>query len=353
MRGVDTYLAIKEQANLTTGRVLADLVAGDYLAFNSESLSGSRQTISNPAIRRQAMRSRAYSALGTVDASGGIEFTASNFVLNKLLGLIFHSKSGAADAADGSGATYTLTDGGVLTPFTAFVGFDGPEGEYTRQFIGAKVNTASFSARVNDMLRVNVNVAAIRKEILPTAANPVYPGGDVEFAFVYDQASVLLRSGAMAALIELPVETFDLSVNHNINTGAYRLGSAYRRSLQEGRTDVEGTFTVDASTRGVLGEALNLAGGANPHDPAFLEKIAAEARFASLQVKFVDKTRLVEDPDGTPNSGDEIYASLVIDLPYVRIEEPAFNVSDEGLISGGARFVAYDSISVKHISLFV
>jgi hypothetical protein len=338
MRGIDVSLAIKNQTNLFTYRELADLTTGDFLAFNSETLSGRQQVIDNPAIRRLPMRSRAYSAMGTMDASGGIEFTASNFVLAKVLPLIFHSVTGTANSA--AGAEYTLTAGGVLAPFTTFIGFDGPEGAYTRRFGGCKVNTASFSARVNDMLRVNLNVAAINKDLLATAPTADYPDTELEYAFVYDQASVLLKSGDMAALVELPVESFDVTVNHNLNTGAYRLGSPYRRSLEESQTEVEGTFTLDASTKGIGGANLALS-GAN-HDPAFFEKIAREARYAALSFRVIDPTRLVS---GQP-------CTLDISLPHVRLEEPDFNVRDTGLITGTARFMAYDNLTALHRGTF-
>jgi hypothetical protein len=347
MRGIDTSLAIKEQVDLYTPREVIDLGSGDFLAFNSETLSGRQQIISNPAIRRLAMRSRAYSAMGTMDAGGGLEFTASNFVLDKLLPLIFHEKDGDADDESGDGATYTLVGGGQLTPFTVFVGFDGPEGAYTRRFTGAKVNTATFSARVNDMLRVNLNLAAINKELIDNAPTAVYPGGDDEYAFVYDQAEVMLKAGDMSNLVAIPVESFDLTINHNLNTGAYRLGSAYRRSLQESQTDVEGTFTLDASTEGLGGTALALSG--SDHDPAFFERVAREARYAALRLTVVDTSKVLVEGAG---SDPDVYCSLVIDLPFVRLEEPDFQVRDSGLITGSARFVAYDDLTVTHKATF-
>jgi hypothetical protein len=336
MRGIDVSLAIKEQpGGLFTPRVVGDLALGDFLAFNSESLSGRQQVIDNPAIRNLPMRSRAYSAMGTMDAGGGIEFTVSNFVLNKMLPLVLHDVVGTAPTTNG--AVYTLEAGGVLTPFTVFVGFNGPEGTYTRRFTGGKVNTATFSARVNDMLRMNVNVAAINKELMTGAPTAVYPDTEDEYAFVYDQASVLLKAGNMATLVSLPVESFDLTINHNLNTGAYRLGSPYRRSLQESQTEVEGTFTVDASTKGLADANLHLSGSA--HDPAFFERIARDAVYASIQLTVIDPTK--EVAPGVP-------CSLTIDLPHVRLEEPDFNVRDTGLITGSARFTGYDELTITH-----
>jgi hypothetical protein len=348
MRGVDTFLAFKEQADLKTPATLASLASGDFLAFNSESLSGRQQVIQSRAIRRMPMRQIAYSANGTVEAGGTVEFTTSNYVLKKLLPLIFHSKTGQEDDPDGAGATFTLVNGGVLTPFTAFVGFDGPEGKYVRRFYGAKVNQATFSARVNDMLNLNLDVQAIGKDILQPGdagwvnVTPVYPGGTEEYAYVFYQARVLIKAGDMVNLAELPVESFDVTINHNLNTNRYRLGSIYRQSLDEGVTEVTGTFTLDAAAKSISGPALNLTGGSS-HDPAFLEKVALYGKYAALRLEFVDPTR--EVAPGVP-------CKLTIDLPFVRLEEPDFQVRDPGVITGSARFIAYETISVNHVATF-
>lgn len=347
MRGVDSFFAVKEQTDLFTPRALTDLVAGDYLAYNSEGMSGRQTIITAPTIRRRAMRKRADSALGTVDATGSVEFTASNVSLDKLLPLAFHSKVGTADTlvfdTDGTtvlseGATYTLVDGGYLTPFTTFVGLNGQEGAYTRRFTGCKVNRISFSARVDALLMLNVDVAAIDKNILREISTPVYPGGSVEYGYVFSDASVVLRGGDMAAYAELPVENFDLQVNHNLDTTKYRLGSYFRRSLNEGVTEVTGSFTLDSGARSLNSTTLDLTGGTT-HDPAFMEVVARESQFASLKFTVIDLTR--EISAGVP-------ASLEIELPAVRLEEPDFNIRDAGTITGSARFTGYDNITVVH-----
>jgi hypothetical protein len=342
MRGVDTFLAVKAQADLFTPVAASTLALGDFLAFNNESMSGRQQIYSSPAIRQRAMRAIAYSASGTIASEGSIEFTASNFVMNKLLDLIFHSGTGTADNVTGDGRVYTLTDGGVLTPFTTFVGFDGPEGIYTRRFTGAKVNRATLSARVDSMLTVALDIAAINKEILTGApASPpavLYPDGEDEYAYLFSDASVHLKAGDMTDFGEVPVESFDLTINHNLATDRYRLGSLYRRSLQESVTDVEGTFTLDAAAQALTGQKLNTAGGGT-NDPAFFEKIARQGLYASLKFTVSDATRLV----GSTPSG------ITIELPFVRLEEPDFNVRDGGIITGSARFIGYDSMTVTHV----
>ena len=348
MRGVDTFLAIKEQAALKTPATLSSLGSGDFLAFNSESLSGRQRVIQSRAIRRMPMQRIAYSDYSTIEAGGGIEFTTSNYVLRKLLPLIFHGKIGTEDEPSNGGATYLLIDGGVLTPFTAFVGFDGREGKYVRRFWGAKVNQATFSARVNDMLNLNLDIAAIAKDIIQpgdagwTDVVLTYPGAEVEYAYVFHQASALIKAGDMTDLAEIPVESFDVTINHNLNTNRYRLGSRYRQSLDEGVTEVTGTFTLDAAAQSLSGPALNLSGGTS-HDPAFLEKVALQGRYAALRLDFVDPTR--EVAPGIPSK-------VEIELPFVRLEEPDFQVRDAGVITGSARFTAYEFVSVRHLCKF-
>ena len=95
-----------------------------------------------------------------------VSFTATNFVLDKLLPLIFHSKTGNVN--DAAGATYTLVERGKLTPFTTFIGFDDGTKEFTRRFVGCKVDRATISARVNEMLTLSVDISGVDKNILNT-----------------------------------------------------------------------------------------------------------------------------------------------------------------------------------------
>lgn len=354
MRGVDSFVAVKAQTDLTTPATLSTYAEGDFLAFNNESLSGRQNTYESPAIRQSAMRPIAYTANGTVAAEGSIEFTASNHVLNTLLPLIFHDGAvtgTAVDSADGAGLTYTLVGGGELTPFTTLVGFDGPEGRYARQFVGSKINRATFSARVDSMLTVATDVVAIRKDILTgaqlTAGSfpeaPAYPDAEDEYAYLFSEASVHFRAGDMADYGEVPVESIDLTINHNLATDRYRLGSVYRRSLQESLTDVEGTFTLDMAAQALSGSKFDLAGG-GADVPTFWEAVAASNLYAALQFKVKHPTLQV----GTDPYYD---CEFVITLPYVRIEEPDFNVRDGGMITGTARFRGYESITAKHVAL--
>lgn len=339
MRGVDTFLAIKAQADFDTPRALGDLASGDYLAFNSEGLTGRQTVINSPAIRRQAMRNKAFSAAGTVDSQGSVEFTASNVILDKLLPLIFHSKTGTADAVAGTGATYAFTDGGVLTPFTTFVGFNGPEGIFTRRFVSCKVNQATFQARVDQLLNVNLDIVGVKKEILTGTATPVYVGSNVEYGYVFSNAKVTIKAGDMSDIGELPVESFDLTINHNLSRDRYRLGSVYRRSLQEGITEVTGSFSLGAFDTSISGEVFDLGGGAT-HDPAFLERIALDGVYAALTFE-------VTDPSTQINSED---CTLKFTLPFVRLDEPGFNVSGPDIITGSSNFTAYDSLTALHIA---
>jgi|SRR5690625_1331047 len=341
MRGVDSFLAVKRQTALKTPQTQAALSTGDFLAFNNESMSAAQQIISNPSIRRRAMQSRAFTAMGTKEASGNIEFTASNFVLDTLLPLIFHDKTGDADDADG--AVYTLEDGGSVAPFTTFVGFNSEsDGKFVRKFYGCKVNTASFSARVDDFLRLSLGVVAIGHENEEYTALPTYHTTEAEYAFNFIHASISIQAGDMSTLVKLPVESIDFNINHNIDTNSYRLGDYHRNSLEEGMTDVDGTFTLDMGTKGFEGEALALSGAT--HQADFLERIAAEARFASFELVFEDPTNTVDD------GGSGVPSVLKIEIPHARLETPSFNVTDAGRISGSARFIAYDTMTVTHVS---
>ena len=160
----------------------------------------------------------------------------------------------------------------------------------------------------------------------------------MEYAYDFDQASVSLKAGDMTNLGELPVENFELSINHNIAKDKYRLNSLFRRSLVEGMTEIDGTFTIDLSADAVAGSALSLTGGATT-DPAFFERLSRAAKFAAL--KFTCLDRNVEVAPG-------VFAKFEVELPFVRLQEPDFQVRDSGQITGSAKFQAYDAVTVNH-----
>lgn len=443
-RGTDVYVALKEQVDLYTPASDTQLVTGDYLAFESESMQGSRQLVQSRAIRRSAMRKRAFTANGTIAAGGGLEFTGSQLILHKLLPLATHTSANVAWYVNNSGVEtlaaaqdgstpgsyqrvtmtptsfarageaaqgihrnrYTLVDGGRLQPFTTFIGLtggDAQEGNYTRVFNGCKINTMSISARVNEFLRITTDIQGIRKRIQDGTRTPTYPTDEVEYSYLFDGASVKIKSGAMQTLGELPVSSFDMELNHNLGTDDYRLGDIERQSLDEGVTEVTGSFEMSAGAKSISGSQLN-ATSSLYNDRAFLERLNLESRYAALQVVFADWTRPItetvlaagstrtnlklQDAPISINVGDKIKVAdldpiavaavdvasktitlagaglpanpavgdtvaipshLRVTLPFIRLEEPDFNVRDENTIRGSARFSAYDTVIFDHV----
>lgn len=447
VRGTDVYVALKEQVDLTTPASDLSLETGDYLAFESEAMQGSRQTVNSRAIRRSAVRKRAFSANGTIAAGGSLEFTGSQLILEKLLPLATHTNStvtwytrdegtgvetpvadpnnppaGAyprvkmaptslartGEAAQGiRRSRYTLQDGGRLQPFTTFIGMTGgtaSEGNYTRKFVGCKVGTFALSSKVNEFLKISTDIQGVRKELGDGTRTPTYPGDEVEYSYLFDGASVKIKAGNMATLGELPVSAFDLELNHNVNTDDYRLGAIERQSLDEGVTDITGSFEMSAGAGSLTGSHLNANSGLY-NDRAFLERLNLEAKYASLQVQFSDWTRpltesgvaptgstrtklvLNDEPvsikpgdslqvgeqsrvrvetvdlatktltlsgtglgaDPVPGDAVKIPSHLRVTLPYVRLEEPDFNVRDENTLRGTCRFTGYDGVTFDHV----
>lgn len=414
-RGIDVYLAIKEQATLSTPIDPATLGVGDYLGFESEGLSGRRQIVKARTLRRSSMQRRAATANGTIEAGGSLEFQATQIALDKLLPLATHIASGTTAGATNLASPaeltafihrkrYTLLDGGRLIPFSAFVGFTGGaagEGNYTRRFKGCKVNSLSLSSKVNEFLNMSVDVAGLSKELLDGAQTPVYPSDEIEYGYLFDGASVKIKTGSMATLGELPIESVDIQIAHNLDTNAYRLGSIERYALDEGMTEVTGNFTMRAGADAVSGANLNSKSGLY-NDRAFVERINLEGKYASLQLLFVDETRLIPegktiagstvteiklvDATKSVKAGDLVYVGglrvrvasvdlaaktitltqplstapaadvevqipshLRIELPFVKLEEPDFNVKDGNTITGSAKFEGYDNLTLNHV----
>ena len=52
-----------------------------------------------------------------------------------------------------------------------------------------------------------------------------------------------------------------------------------------------------------------------------------------------------------PAGGEDVSvpSHLRITLPFVKLEEPDFNVRDAGTISGSVRFEGYDNFSIDHV----
>lgn len=415
LRGVDVSLALATQATLHTAVDPTTLAVGDFLPFQSESLTGRRQQVQSRALRRSAMRRRSTVADGTQEAGGSLEFQASQLILDKILPLATHvtdqdvtkvtdNATAAEKTAGIHRKRYTLVDGGRLVPFSAFVQMHGGrpgEGDYARRLKGCKVNTFTLASRVNEFLTLNLDIAGIRKELLGTVEEPVYPGDEVEYAYLFLGSSVKIKAGNMADLGELPVESVEFTLNHNLNVQDYRLGSDERSSLDEGVTEVTGSFTMKAGADSISGAVLNTVNQLN-NDRAFLERLNLESTYAAIQLLFVDLTRpipegvtaagttatelvldvaprsvqagdviivagnrvrvksvdtaarkivLAESLGGAPEAGTvvSVPSHLRVTLPFVRLEEPDFNVRDDQTVSGTARFEGYDSLTIDHV----
>jgi Phage tail tube protein len=418
IRGIDTFVSIVSQVLLEDQLAITAVVAaGDTLPFEQESMSGGRQIVVSKAIRRQAMLAKVNSANGTIDASGSIDYTASQVVLAKLLPISFTSTvtlSGFALADPGVvRQTHTLVDGARLTPYTVFIGITGT-GAFLRRFRGCKTRSITFNAKVNDFLMITHAAIGVAKEIITLSPvySPLYVSPSVEYAYFFDGAEVKFKTGAMTDLGTVSAESVDITIDHNLDGNAYRLGSLYRYDIDESQTAVTGSFTVRAGSEATAGQVFNQLGGVT-HDRAFFERLNIEARYATIQLRFMDPSRAfkvgsltnvatqaagtltldevsllkvgdtvilgetrVGDVVTVPgitrkitaiNTGTKVITldsgttglvaamtaklmpGLVIDLPSVRLEEPDFQIKDTGAITGSVKFQAYDSIGLEHV----
>ncbi len=141
--------------------------------------------------------------------------------------------------------------------FVGFLGGTADEGNYTRRFKGMKVNQMTLTSRVDDFLNITLDVQGVSKELLDGARTPTYPSEELEYAYLFDGASVKIKSGNMTELGELPVEQFEMTINHNLDTDAYRLGSIERYALDEGQTELTGSLTMRAGADSISGAPLN------------------------------------------------------------------------------------------------
>ena len=414
-RGVDTYVAVKAQTDLYTAADEATLTVGDYLPFDSEGMAGGRNIVNSPTLRRQAMKSSASSANGTQKAGGSLEFTASQFVLDKLLPLVTHvaldangnpdlstveeRATAAEKTAKISRKRFKLIPGGRLVPFTVFVGLTGAGG-YTRKFKGCKINTFTISARVDEFIKISLDVQGLSKKIVDGTRVAVFPDQNLEYSYFFIGANAKIKAGNMTTLAELPVSSFEMQINHILNVDDYRLGSDERNTLDEGQTEVTGSFEMRAGSSSVSGSKLNITSQLT-NDRAFLERLNEQSRYVTMELTLADRTRplglgataagttttvlkltdafvdvkagdlikvadvevrvlsvdvaaktitLTEPLGAVPGDATVIsgYSMVRISLPAARLEEPQFSVSGPESIMGSTQFEAYNDLTIEH-----
>ena len=310
-KGVDAVLQMKQQ----TGKgVAATFSAADYaIPFVSESLQARPTVYQSEALRAQAVRDRRLARLGTLDVGGSVEIEATNKGLDLILPLVFADvTSDPAYTAPNYKKTYKPT---LIEPPYVTVGIS--DGETTRLFTDCKVGSFSLSGSINQLARFSLEIAGIQASVNGTPLAGSIP--TVEYGLYFEHAKVKLGKAGQT-LEEIPVSTFNIGFNRNLNTNRYQMGSRFRRDINGQRFDITGSFSTDA----------------NPlTDKQALYKAVLDAEWMELEVSFTDPTNQVTGGTGSEPS------SFTIKVPYALLEWPGHNISGPDYIEGSVNFTAF------------
>lgn len=310
-KGVDSVLQMKAQ----TGRgVPATLAPTDYaIPFLSESLQARPTIYQSEALRAQAVRDRRLARLGTLDVGGSLEIEATNRGLDLILPFIFADMT-VDPALVGPNFRKTYRPTIVETPYVT-VGVS--DGQTTRQFTDCKVGSFALNGSINQLARFSLEVAGIEAGVSGVPLAGTIPA--VEYGLYFEHAIVRLGRAGMT-LEEIPVSTFDVTFNRQLNTNRYRMGSRFRRDVNGQRFEVTGSFSTDA----------------NPlTDRQALYNAVLNAEWMELEIAFTDPTNSV-----TVGAGS-VPSSFIVDIPYALLEWPGHNISGPDYIEGSVSFSAF------------
>jgi len=307
-KGVDSVLVVKTQ----TGKGTPATFAGtDYpIPFLSENMQARPTIYQSEALRARPVRDRRLARLGTMDVSGSIELEPTNQGLHELLPMFFPDVSANANIAPDYDYTYTpgLTETDYLT-----VGVS--DGEVTRVFTDCRMGSMSISANINQLARMSIDVTGIDASTNTTPLGSTLP--TLEYGLYFEQADVVIGASG-GATESIPVQSFNMNFNKNLDGNRYQLGSRYRRDVPSNRWDITGSVTVDA----------------NPlTDKEALYSAVLNAEWMQFVMTFTDPTNQLSD--NTTSS------TFTISVPYALLEWPQHNVSGPDYIQGGVNFTAF------------
>lgn len=315
-RGTDAVAAVKKQSGL--GQSVSLTGTEFSLPLVSESMQATPTVYGSQALRKRALQHRNLARLGTLDVSGGIELEATNQMLHDLLPLIFPNVEDDPDTVTFDGVdtfsrTYTVGTDDELDYFTLFIW----DGDVRKIYKDCRINSATIQADINQLARFSLDIAGVDVAVDTTPITSNVP--PLEYGLYFEQAIVKLGA-AGSVLAEVPAQSFSMTVNRNLDTNRFRLGSRYRRNLPGGMFDLTGSVTLDA----------------NPlTDKTALYKSVLNSEWMALELSFVDPTNEV---GGQPSK-------FTISLPYVLIEWPQHNITGPEFIQGAINFTAYDDDS--------
>jgi hypothetical protein len=350
-RGINSTLLIKKQPEVNVvpsfGTTAAD--AANLMPFTDESLRAQVNQVQSQALRRNAMRQRKLSTPGTIGVDGDFNIEATNAALHTLFPLLFNSVVNTTAPVVDAGAAPTVytREYRLTTANRSLASIMVDDGEVARGFANMVNTQFSLASSVDQLVKIGTTWSGTHFKPSTSGeafgngitGNVVVPGQSytvptVEYGLYFDQAKLEIGS-AIGTVYEVEVSDFNLSVNLNADTNRNRLGSRYRRDIPTGIADVTGSFTMDANSIPV-----GATGGLSTRDWAY--KAVMDSTYLALKFSFTDPINLA---GGQPST-------LAIELPYILIDMPAWNVSGPDIVGGAINFTGFadgdNGLVVKH-----
>ena len=334
-RGVNAIVRIKKQDGLNQAASFTATDKLEVVAFNSESFRANVNQVASQSLRRQGMRQKAMTRLGTLDVGGGITIEPTNNSLANLLPLIFPTdgiSNVGSETAPAYAKQYVIT--ASSRPYATVVVDDG---ELVRAYANMMVSQWTLGASVDQPTNMSVDFVGTNFQTNSGNAATAWNNGVTgnipqvglgyvsplsEYGLYFDQANVEIGTTAGDTVV-IPATDFNLSVNHNAATDRFKLGSRYRRDVPTGVADVTGSFTLDANYN-------PNGGGITTTDWAY--QAIQNSTYLALKLRFID-------PSNEMKSGEA--SSLELTLPYIFIDTPDWNIGGPDIVTGAINFTAF------------
>lgn len=304
--GHTVYIGLGEESTYGT-----PVARTQFLDINSESLALAHERITSGSlnqigVRRERVNNGLFRVSG--DATLDLPYRDAEFLLKHALGSV--ATTGPVDFAYTH--TFDIADalptGLTVEIFRDSSNFLGTNDDQSFIYEGCKVNTLALSASVGSYLSA---VAGFVGEDENRSAKTVAATVNADLNATRDLMT--FTQGAVTYdAVTVNVESFDLTINNNLNADRFRLGSRITREpVRGGKIEISGSLVMDFDSF---------------------------ARYDQFKASATRQLVLTFTGGNVPSSGTA--QSMTITLPFILPTSVDLNVDDGGILTQTVPFVA-------------
>lgn len=280
--GIGSSFGIATETTFNTG-----VTVSRFYEFTSESTNYNKNTAVGLGLRAGGKLPRSQRrVVTTFDATGDVMLDLPT----RGLGLLLAHATSTFPSKVGNSFTFTLGDP-YGKSFTAQVGVPQYGGTVTpKTLTGAKISTFEISANTGEIATGTFNIDAAGFSIATALATPSYALNGSVFHFA--QGAITVDGTAVAN-----IKSFSLTVDKNLKTDRYNLGSAGAKSEQtnNGFLPVTGSVTAEFTDTTLL--AKYLSDGATALSLTLTASASEILQITLSAVKFDGSTPQVSGPE--------------------------------------------------------